>query len=123
MPPIEDSDLIHKAVYWPFTGPDDYGNNTVGEPVEIDCRWNAKRGQTTDPKGNVIAYDADLVTDREVLVGSNMWRGELADWDDTTKDDLMLVVTNEDTDDMKGRFTRYGCKLRRFRDNLPTPDA
>jgi hypothetical protein len=123
MPRIEDHDLPHKAVYWPFSGADDYGNPSVGDPVEIDCRWVEKRGQTVDSKGNTVAFDASLALDRPVLIGSNLWRGELADFDDAEKDDLMQVNSTAETDDMKGRFTRYECTAKRFRDDLPTPDG
>ena len=122
MPPQEESHRLQKAVLWAKAGTDDYGQHTVGDPVEIDVRWNARRRETADPKGNPLVLDADAVVDRVIAVGSRMWLGELADWLGTGSgaddEEIMEVMTYSETPDVKNRFSTRTVGLAHFRGSM-----
>lgn len=119
MPPVEDMDLPHPAVLWERGGTDDFGNPTLSDPVQIDTFWTMKRTQTVDAKGEPIALDATVVTDRVVGIGAKMWKGELADFDDEGADEVMQVMWVSENTDLKDRWNHYTVGLTRFGDDLP----
>lgn len=123
MPAIETAYRRQKAVLWPWSGYDSYAEPLRGEPVEIDVRWLNKSREVPGPQGSPITVDATAVVDREIVVGSLMWLGELADWygtgsagDDTA---LMEVVAYGEVPDLKGRDIRRTVGLVYFRDTPP----
>lgn len=125
MPSIEVIHLHQKAVLWSATEVfNDYGEMQVGLPVEISVRWITGRAEGRDPKGFKVALDARVITNRRVDIGSQMWLGELADWYGTGSgsagddDELMEVVTYNETPDLKNRHFRREVGLKRFRDTL-----
>lgn len=132
MPHPETAYRTQKALLWPASGFDAYGQPKVGEPVELLVRWNAKRREATDPQGNSIMLDATVVVDREVAVGGTMWLAAdqspgsgtaLSQWYGTgsgdVDDEVMRVAIYSETPDLKGRVARRTVGLQRFRDTLP----
>lgn len=123
MPAPETAHLNQDAVLWAANGVDNYGEKTVGSPVEIRVRWNAKRMETVDSKGSPMALDALAVVDRDVIDGSILWLGTLDDWYGTGSAGvgvgLHQVVTIETIRDVKGRATRRTVGLMRYKDRLP----
>lgn len=111
MPPIEESGLNQDAVLWPAGGFDDSGQPTVGEPVAILCRWLTTRRQSISPTGEPIAISADLTTDRLLPLGSHVWKGKLADYNDAAANEVMVVLTQGETPDIKGRAFLYEAGL------------
>lgn len=111
MPPLEKMDRHQTAVLWPSIGFDEYGQPDVGDPIQIIVRWNTRRMETVDAKGNTIALDALVIVDRQIAIGSDMWLGALADWYGTgsagNDDEVMQVKTYEETLDIKGRSARH----------------
>jgi len=124
MPALEQTGLIHDVVLWPRSGQAADGDWAVGSPVDIKARWNQGRRQGTDPEGNTVALDGDLVLDQAVMVGSLVWLGTLADWNstgsvgDTTE--VMKIISVDVTSDIKGRATRYEAGFARHRDSPPS---
>jgi len=98
---------------------DDEGQVTINAAVELDVRWEEGRKETLDPKGNVIAIDATVVVDRDIVVGSIMWEGALADVASPPVD-LYQVVTRSKVPNVKGRKFRRTVGLMRYSDSLPT---
>lgn len=130
MPYPELSYRRQKAVLLAATDPNDYPEaNDYGEtkvdttdPVEIKVRWVQTKREAIDPQGNVIAIDATVIVDREVVVGSKLWLGPLADYYGTGGDDVEFVevVSVARTPDLKNRAIRRELGVRRFRGTLPS---
>lgn len=126
MPPLEEMDRHDTAVLWPATGLDRYGKPTIGSPVELTpedgtgVRWVAKKKQIMSPQGQPVGVDVTVILDREVPIGSKMWKGALEDWDDEAQTDVMEVVAYEGAEDLKGRHTTHSVMLKRHGDDLPT---
>lgn len=141
MPALEThlKDRPHKAVLWPFSGfLREDGQPSVGDPEEISVRWNTRRRQATDPKGNTIILDATVITNQTVVLGSHIWRGELSDLagagagidpldilsphppfdfssgTSEVRSEVMRVTTISVTSDIKGRNTRYELGLSKL---------
>ena len=76
----------HWAIYWPPTGADEFGRQTFGPPVELQCRWDdtmqtvvASDGVETLSSSTVIFKNDDVET------GGILKRGRLADVTDPAK--------------------------------------
>src|SRR6516165_1281873 len=79
MPAPERSDFIQRAVLWPKSGYDKYGQPQVGGASEIDVRWNTVRKERLDALGNTVIIDAEVVVYERIENGSAMWLGKIAD--------------------------------------------
>lgn len=110
---MPDPTLSHRyqaAVLWPVTGTDRYGQPTLGDPVEIRCRWDDTRRDILDAQGMRVAIDATIYVDMDIDIGSEIYKGQLDDWlgtalgqDDNT--DVMVVKTFNGTPDLRQRYT------------------
>lgn len=120
MPFIENSGLGQKAVLWEATSrADAQGKPKVSSPVEISVRWKAGRRQMADPNGNTISYDASVVVDQTIPVGSIMWLGEQTDLPSPLRD-LFQVIASNDSPNLKSTRSRKLVKLQRYGNALPT---
>ena len=118
MPAIETSDLHQKAVLWTTSGFDDYGDPTIGSPVELNVRWETGQKESLDSQGNTIALDSIAVVDQAVAVGSVMWLGALADVPSPATD-LRSVVGYSEIPDLKNREFRRTVSLMKLSNELP----
>jgi hypothetical protein len=120
MPAFETMDLREKAVLWPAVATDKYGEATVGEPREIWVRWETKLKQVIDAKGEQSIYDATVIVEEDVAVGSHIWLGELADWYGTasqfTDDYVGEVVDTSNTPSIKATNRRRVLGVKWLRD-------
>ena len=71
-----------KAVYWPKSFPNKYGESTVAPPVEILVRWEDTVMKVTNFAGKEvmtksIVYVPQLLSGDEVTVGGHLFLGEL----------------------------------------------
>lgn len=125
MPPLEAMDRRGKAVLWPRLGIDGYSEPVVGDPVEIDVRWNDSRREMIDPGGNVVATDAQVIVGRDVPMNSILWQGEMADLPPslTPKAGLVIVKAIDFTPDIKGRNAFREVGAMRYKDKLPWRDS
>lgn len=124
MPPLETLDRRQKAVLWAYSGVDAYGQATVSPPVEVLVRWTYTRREVQDPQKGTITVDAKAVADRQLTPGSVMWLGPLSEIllqgnVPTPPRDVMVVVSQAVTPDVKNRNTRYTAELSRSKDTLP----
>lgn len=125
VPPLEQMDLVDKAVLWLVEGVDRYNEPLIGDPEEIDVRWVWGRTQALSPTGMPIGIDAQAVSDRPIPVGSLMQLIELkhlppgTGTNDEDLHDRMEVVTTKEGKDLKGRHTRYELGLVWFKSTLP----
>lgn len=125
MPAPERSHRKQAAVLWPANGIDRYGQVTVGSPVEIRVQWSDSKTEALDPQGNKVSLDATVIVNRDVAIGSHMWKGELQDWygtgsDTTTEPDteIMQVKTVNDSPDIRNRSRTRTVGLMRLRADL-----
>jgi hypothetical protein len=119
VPPFEHMDRREHAVYWEKTGQDGYNNPTLAEPRELKVRWTHRRREGLSAEGTTIAKDADLLTDEELIEGSIVWEGRLAEALVGTPTELFQVTSTSRSKDLKGRVTGYGAGLTRYGETLP----
>lgn len=118
---IETMERNDRATLWVANGVNDYSEPTVSEPVEIDVRWESRRGERGDAQGNVVVYDAVVVVDRVIPIQSILRLGTIADYRASDTDDLLLysVVDFSGIPDLKGRNTRRLAYCKRYSNQLP----
>lgn len=113
----------HWAVYWARIGTDRTGQpTTTNVAAEIRCRWDDTVRTVLGPDGNPLAIDATVGgLDRAIPVGSLMWKGRLEDMPGTSQtpaQDVMRVVSYEETPDIRGRNAYREVRLSRTKDVL-----
>jgi hypothetical protein len=121
MPGPEYINRYQKAVLWPVTGTDAYGQPAVGNPIELLVRWDQSTVQQSQSQSSDERVDATAVVDRVVHEGSRMWLGALEDLPGYPLSPtfpvsgLMEVVKYTGVKDIKGRATAHGVSLMRVR--------
>lgn len=133
MPYQETAFRRQKALLWPKTGTDRYGQPTQGPAQEIEVRWNNNLKSTLDRDGNEIAVDAVAIVAQDITEGSIMWLGHsiwaYAEWFGIsgtgsgsgsvgTATELMEVVSFRKVKDLKGRAIKRTVGLARYKDQL-----
>ena len=124
MPNIEAAWRFQDALYWPASGFDAYGNPDVdmtADPVELKVRWEQVSPESLDAQGNTVNYDAVVVVDREIPIGSVFWQGTLDSLfplGSPPTSELMYVKTYSDIPDIKGRHHRRLVYLMRLADTV-----
>jgi hypothetical protein len=119
MPPIETFHRHQAAVLWAANGTDTNGEPRVDSPVEIQVRWQNRRLESRGPETTSVSHDAVAVVAQDVVVGSIMWLGELADLPSPTSN-LFRVVEFQSVPDLKNVFTRRLVLLSKHGNSLPT---
>jgi len=79
-----------KAVWWERLAPNQYGEFSFAEPVEIQCRWEDKGAEFRNGTGQTQMSDAVVYTDRVLKEGDKLMKGEL---DSNTPDDPKALTT------------------------------
>jgi len=100
------------AVHWALASAesggiahDDYGQPVLTDPVEIECRWEAKSEEFVAANGTKTTSRAVVYVDRDVDVGGVLMLGELTD------------VTDVDAKENEGAW-----EIKRF-DRIPNLKA
>lgn len=126
MPPLEAPLRLDKMVVWDAVGNDTDGETIVSDTAyQLDVEWDWTRREVTDAQGETIVIDATVAVDREVLVGSIVWLGELGmipqslDFSQEANP-LCKVASYKPTKDLKGRNVARQLLVNRFRGTLPT---
>lgn len=69
---------VQKAVYWPPAGPDQFGKETYGDPVEIGCFWSDTNELFIDGKtGQQVVSKSKAFVDRPLEVGGMLRLGAM----------------------------------------------
>ena len=129
MPPLSIQRCTQDAVLWMATGTfADDGEVIVETPVDIRVRWENCRKKVLDPKGNNQTIVAEVVADRDIVVGSVLWLGNLDAWYGPSgsggRDTVLCeVIDFEDIPDDKGRSFRREYKLKRYKNRRPTIES
>jgi hypothetical protein len=114
MPALEQSSLTQEALYWEYMGNDQYGEPVVSSvpivlsprtnPRSNGIRWVTKRSHTTDPKGNVVAIEAEVTATFPLVINSQIWLGSIDFWNENKPDqEVCIVLDSNVTPDIKGR--------------------
>lgn len=122
MPQIETMCRNAHAVLWNLIGNDLNGEPMVSDtPVPIKVKWNWTRRDVVDPNGAVIAIDADVIVDRVIAVGSEMWYGKMKDMPGTAhvpESGVCVVKVFSEVADINGRNFFRKVLLQRKGDSL-----
>lgn len=119
MPPPETASMPDDAVLWLRTGYDGYGAYTVGDPQDTKVRWMFGTHESIDPMGGPLAISATAVVGVDIPIGSQLWKGTIAEWDAgdaETRKGVYLVSNFINVPDIKGRIAYRYVELSRFRD-------
>lgn len=107
------------VVLWAIAGKDNFSAPKVSSPIALKVRWIDKQMETLDADNNVVRSDVMVKADREIAIGSIMWKGKLADVASRTTS-LYQVIQSRVIPNIKNRETRYTVFLIRFGETLPT---
>jgi hypothetical protein len=111
--------LNQDAVFWEVNlTENNYGREELKAAVAIKTRWETKNKEVLDSIGNTIGIESTVVVDREIPVGSILWKGKLIDIP-ATPTDLRQVVTYNETPDIKNRYVRRIVGLVKYSNELP----
>ena len=123
MPALEGGDRTQKAVYWESDGNNQFGQPMVKASVGIMVRWEQVNKESLDDSNNTIAINAEVVVDREMPVGSILWKGDIDTLPDPITDDdvdnLFKINGYNETPDLKGREFQREVELTKHSDKLP----
>lgn len=107
------------AVLWAIAGKDKFSAPKVSSPIALKVRWIDKQSESLDANNQVIRSDVTVKTNREIGVGSILWKGKLADVPSPAIN-LYQVIGSRTVPNVKNRETRYTVFLIRYSDTLPT---
>lgn len=122
MPPFTETDRRQKAVLWAKSSIDEYGRTQLAAAREIDVRWRDVHEEIKAPDGSTITIQAKVVVDEEITVGSQLFKGTLAEWTGTGSSaedsEVMHVALYKESPSIDNRevrrtlmLTRYGASL------------
>lgn len=115
---IEKRNLHQDAVLWKAYGVDEHGTVTVEPPEEIKCRWETVKRESVTTQGDTVSISAEVWVDREIPNSSIMRLGTLNDLS-SEPDELMQVISQDKTPDIKGRTYQLSVSLMRYSNTLP----
>ena len=119
---IEKKHRYQKALYWAASGFDSAGEVTIDAHVEIKVRWEDVQDEIIDDRGNHILVDAVVVVDREIPVGSILWKGgedDIEGTGDEPTSDFRTVVRYSKIPDLRDTVSRQLVYLARHSNELP----
>ncbi len=119
MPSIEGQGRYQSAILWEASGYDNNGMPTVLAPEGILVRWDIASSGMQAPNTNSIKQTIEVVVNREIPIGSIMWKGTAADLP-AAPEDLMKVVGYRETPCIKGRKFQRTVTLELYGNTLPT---
>ena len=112
---VENINQKTKAVYWPYTGrSDEYEEPILGDPVEVNVRWEYGTNTSQLADGTKVSKDATVFTSVDIPTESQMWKGALADLPDPLVD-LFVVKDTQKMPDLKSKKFRRTVILTRKR--------
>lgn len=122
MPDVETTDRNQDAVYWAKSSDDLYSTPKVSAGIAVRVRWEEKRAEMLDAQGETVAVDAQVVVDREIVVGSIFWLGKLSALSGTPPtptSNIFQVVTYDRVPDIDDIYVRRTVGLKRYTDVMP----
>jgi len=122
MPRLATNKLDQDAVLYAAADGDtlnSVGERTLAAGVDLSVRWEERQKEALDGQGNTITLDATAIVGQEILIGSLLWHGALADLPSPVTD-LYKVVTRSTIPSIRGDQTRRVLGLQRYSDSLPS---
>lgn len=117
MPPLEQWERVEALTLFPYAGRDGYGHIIHGTAVEVTGRWVDVQLEVSAPDSATISINARVVLDRDIHVGSLLWHGALASYQDgtgTASNELTEVRQVTTVRDIKNRATRWEALCSRY---------
>lgn len=119
MPALELTGRYRKVVIWDRLYYDNYNRPLLDAPRELVVRWDDYAKEVIGPQGTPVAVDVELITAEQLIIGSILWKGALAELPDAPTG-LRQVVTTGTTDEIRGqRNQQYFATAMRYGDTLP----
>lgn len=84
--------LIHKAVLWPYSTKNGYGELVFGTAVGIAVRWEERSELFISKNGKELVSRAICHINQDIVPDSFMYLGELSDLSTAQKADPKLVT-------------------------------
>lgn len=69
---------VQDAVYWEYTGVDEFGSSTFKDPTEIKVRWDDSTEIQTTSNGKEFISMAEVLTPQDLTEQSYLYLGTLA---------------------------------------------
>lgn len=94
---------------WPLAvGANNYGEDRVGAPEEIMARWEYG------------SHDSNVFVDRQIDLGSILWRGTLADYEASSAlpSGLVQVVEYMEVPDIKNQRAERSVLVKKWMNRL-----
>lgn len=122
MPSNEESCRHQFAVMWTPNGHNMQGDKQINAGTELGVRWEDAPSNPRNSKGDEEEFDARIMVNQDVTLGSIFWQGQTSDLPTPVTDvsNLYEVVEFIKTPDVKGRNFRRVCLLKKWSDTLPT---
>lgn len=121
MPAMEKWGKFQDAVLWACTGYDGNGQPAVSAtPTQIRVRWDDTYRQSAGRDGSPLVIEAVVSTNRDIPIGSLVWKGREADLPEsgTTILNVMEVHSIESVPDLKNRAAYREYNLKRFKNQV-----
>lgn len=116
---VETQGLDELSVLWIQDGTaDEKGNDRLGPAVEISCRWELTKRLSQGANTNERRGAANVDVDREIPLGSLLWRGEKKDLP-AIPTDLFKVIGYNEIGDVKNRDSRRLIVVDRYKGKFP----
>ncbi len=100
-----------------MVGSDRFGQPTVGEPEQFNCRWSHEETQHVDDRGTLVGYPIRIEADRFIPTGSIVWQGRLKDLPEEPEG-LYEVASCDIIPDIKGRNPGYTVAAKKYKNTL-----
>lgn len=124
MPPPEEAFQYEKAILWRKTSQDRYNETLIGDPEELDVRWDWTRRLVRTATVDQQPIDAIAEVKERIPVGSLMVLGTLEDVQAGTGDDdfpseRLEVITCDEVKDVKCNVVAYSVTLAWYKESQP----
>ena len=114
MPPLETDDLKQFAVIWEQVDYDANGRPTLGSATEISARYEQVLGEVISNNDSSIDNSVEVIVDRALPIGTQVWLGELVDLP-TPLSELLEVIGFVSVPDVKSRnFRRVATLIKKL---------
>lgn len=102
------------ATYWEMVGRDRYAKPRVTIPVPLKVRWVPGKREVVSPDGNTIAVDIAVISNQDLVIGSLMRLGTLAETDGVEAETYQVVTFKSTPDTKARRYVREAGLMRYY---------
>lgn len=125
---LESDARFQTAVLWKYENVTDGTGRRLAtaEPRDICVRWEWDYTERSRAASTDVIWDAYVVVNEDIPVGSWLWYGSLEDFSGTGSGgdftEIMQVEVFRRTPDVLGQAVRRVCLCSRYGDKIPYPE-